>query len=64
MAKVKSVYVCSECGNEVVKWQGKCNICGNFNTFVEQLDQSSVPAMGKRPLGGVISSNSDRKSVV
>ncbi len=57
MAKVKSVYVCSECGNEVVKWQGKCNICGNFNTFVEQLDQSSVPAMGKRPTG-VISSNS------
>ena len=47
MAKAKSVYVCSECGNEVLRWQGRCNACGKFNTFVEQLSEQSVPAMAK-----------------
>lgn len=43
MAKSKTVYVCSECGNEVVKWQGRCNICGSFNTFVEQIKEPVSP---------------------
>ena len=45
MAKTKTLFVCTECGNEVVKWQGKCNNCGSWDTFVEQLQTSSVPAM-------------------
>ena len=45
MAKPKTLFVCSECGNEVVKWQGKCNNCGSWDTFVEQVQASSVPAM-------------------
>ncbi|MBQ5590797.1 MAG: DNA repair protein RadA [Clostridia bacterium] len=36
MAKAKSVFVCSECGAQVPKWQGKCNNCGNWDTFVEE----------------------------
>lgn len=36
MAKVKSVYVCSECGYESVKWFGKCPGCGEWNTMEEQ----------------------------
>lgn len=47
MAKTKTVYVCSECGNEVLRWQGRCNVCGKFNTFVEQLTEQSMPAMAK-----------------
>ena len=37
MAKTKSVYVCSNCGNDSVKWLGKCPICGEWNTYVEEL---------------------------
>jgi DNA repair protein RadA/Sms len=36
MAKVKSVYVCQNCGAESSKWIGRCNACGEWNTYVEQ----------------------------
>ncbi len=34
--KQKTVFVCSNCGNESAKWMGKCYACGEWNTFVEQ----------------------------
>lgn len=37
MAKLKSVYFCSNCGNESPKWMGKCPSCGEWGTFVEEL---------------------------
>ena len=37
MAKEKTVYVCSNCGQESPKWQGKCPSCGQWNTFVEEI---------------------------
>lgn len=36
MAKIKSVYVCQNCGAESAKWIGHCNACGEWNTYVEQ----------------------------
>ena len=36
MAKNKTIFVCSECGNESVKWLGKCPACGSWNSFYEQ----------------------------
>lgn len=36
MAKSKSVYVCQNCGAESTKWIGRCNSCGEWNTYVEQ----------------------------
>lgn len=36
MAKTKSVYVCQNCGAESAKWIGRCNACGEWNTYVEQ----------------------------
>ena len=35
MAKEKTVYVCSHCGQESSKWIGKCPSCGQWNTFKE-----------------------------
>ena len=35
MAKDKTMYVCSNCGQESVKWIGKCPACGQWNTFKE-----------------------------
>lgn len=34
--KAKTVFYCTECGNETPKWQGKCAGCGSWNTIVEQ----------------------------
>ena len=34
--KIKSVYVCTACGNDSPKWQGKCPACGEWNTYVEE----------------------------
>ncbi|MBR0412186.1 MAG: DNA repair protein RadA [Eubacterium sp.] len=44
MAKVKSFYVCSECGYESAKWYGKCPQCGEWNTMEEQ----TPVAVGKK----------------
>ena len=35
MAKDKTAYVCSNCGQESSKWIGKCPACGQWNTFKE-----------------------------
>ena len=37
MAKTKSVYVCSNCGADSPKWQGRCPVCGEWNTYVEEI---------------------------
>ena len=36
MAKKKTVFFCTECGNETLKWAGRCPACGAWNTVVEQ----------------------------
>lgn len=37
MAKIRKIYVCSECGYESAKWLGKCPDCGSWNTFSEEV---------------------------
>ncbi|MFW5657897.1 MAG: DNA repair protein RadA [Bacteroidota bacterium] len=37
MARVKSVFVCQQCGAESPKWVGRCSSCGEWNTFVEEI---------------------------
>ena len=44
MAKLKSVYFCSSCGNESQKWMGKCPACGEWGTFVEELIRKDTAA--------------------
>lgn len=34
--KEKTVWFCTNCGNESPKWMGKCPACGQWNTMVEQ----------------------------
>lgn len=36
MAKVKTIYVCQECGSETPQWSGQCGQCKQWNTLVEQ----------------------------
>lgn len=56
MAKLKQVYVCSNCGYESSKWNGKCPNCGEWNTFEETT--AAVSTAGKASKGAVnISAN-------
>ena len=43
MAKEKTVYVCTNCGQESPKWAGKCPSCGQWNTFVEEVVRKEAP---------------------
>ncbi|TXB63366.1 DNA repair protein RadA [Phaeodactylibacter luteus] len=37
MAKVKTIYACTSCGATSPKWVGKCNHCGEWNTYIEEV---------------------------
>ena len=41
MAKAKSVYSCTECGGQVLKWQGQCPHCQQWNTLVETVAEAA-----------------------
>lgn len=41
MAKLKPIYICSECGYESPKWFGKCPGCNQWNTMNEELPNST-----------------------
>ena len=43
MAKAKTVFFCTNCGNETPKWMGRCPGCGAFNTMEEHIEKP-VPA--------------------
>ncbi len=45
-SKNKTVFVCSECGNETINWAGKCPACGAWNTLTE-LKEPKVKALRK-----------------
>jgi len=43
MSKAKSAFFCQNCGYETPKWLGKCPSCNEWNTFVEEVVQKTVP---------------------
>lgn len=48
MAKIKTTYVCTNCGIQSPKWVGKCNACGEWNTYVEEIIEKSQTQEEKR----------------
>ena len=44
--KAKTLFYCTECGNEMPNWQGKCPACGAWNTVVEQPTEKHVKKAG------------------
>ena len=48
MAKAKTVFFCTNCGNESPKWMGRCPGCGAFNTMQEHIEKP-VPAGKAKP---------------
>ena len=50
MAKAKSMFYCTQCGNESPKWMGKCPACGAWNAMVEQ--PAAADPRGKARIAG------------
>ncbi len=50
MAKKRSVFICSECGSEFSKWNGKCPSCGAWNTL-EETEPVTVVSGKSAPVG-------------
>jgi len=42
MAKAKTIYTCTECGGQSVKWQGQCPHCTAWNTLVETIAETAA----------------------
>ncbi|RRD93749.1 DNA repair protein RadA [Clostridiales bacterium COT073_COT-073] len=48
-AKSRTIFFCSECGNESPKWLGKCSACGAWNSYVEEVKPKAkaMPVQGR-----------------
>lgn len=62
MAKTKTVYVCTECGGQSLKWQGQCPHCQAWNSLTESVAEPAAgghrfsalsPLSTIRPLGDI-----------
>ena len=42
MAKAKTVFYCTSCGNETPRWQGRCPACGAWNTMEEHIEKPAA----------------------
>ena len=52
MAKTKTVFYCTSCGNETPKWQGRCAACGAWNTIEEHIEKPAPVGKGRpAPVG-------------
>src|SRR3990167_5458086 len=67
MAKDQIIFVCGNCGEEYLKWQGRCDNCGEWNTLKEMSRHKAVSRRGEAPaeiveLAGVQTKNFQRIS--
>ena len=70
MAKAKTTFICTDCGNEMPKWQGRCPACGAWNTVVEYNDRpaaaanrvTGLPVRAPRTLSHVVSTEEIRST--
>lgn len=53
MAKAKTVFYCTACGNETPKWQGRCPACGEWNTLEEHIQKPVAAGKAKSAAVGI-----------
>ncbi len=58
--KQKSVYICSECGYQSVKWLGKCPGCGSWNTLQETVTEAPK-SISRRGVSAAVSASASRR---
>lgn len=44
----KNIFVCQECGQQYAKWQGKCDVCGAWNSLAEEIILEKRKAIEKK----------------
>ena len=49
--KAKTLFYCTQCGNETPKWQGRCPACGAWNTIEEQPEAKKKPSAARTAVG-------------
>ncbi len=49
MAKAKTNYTCTECGDVTNKWMGQCLACGQWNTLVETIVETGANRFSAQP---------------
>ncbi len=52
MAKGEPRFACQQCGAVFLKWSGRCEACGAWNTIVEELPRDSPTGPGHRAQRG------------
>lgn len=57
--KSKTVFLCTNCGNESVKWSGRCPSCGQWNTLEEYTPAPSIKSAA-RPASRALSAQPKR----
>lgn len=54
MAKVKTRFICSNCGASYPKWTGRCENCGEWNTLNEEMVETGASIVAKNASSGTI----------
>ena len=57
MAAAKSLWYCTNCGNESPKWMGRCPACGEWNTMVEAPVEKKSAGSGSKGLAAKASNS-------
>lgn len=52
MAAAKTLWYCTNCGNESPKWMGRCPACGEWNTMVEAPVEKKASGKGAKGVSG------------
>ena len=45
--KLKTIYVCTSCGETALRWMGRCPSCGEWNTMTEDVVREEKKSAGK-----------------
>lgn len=62
MAKLKTAFVCTECGADFSKWQGQCPECGQWNT-VQEIKLAKAPKHNSSVQAGYAGTSSEVHSL-
>ncbi len=63
MAKIKKIFVCTECGTVSPKWVGKCPGCENWNTYQEEVVQKETKQEEKKKAWSSVKKQSTSKPI-
>jgi DNA repair protein RadA/Sms len=63
MTKARTIFICQNCGDESLKWSGRCPQCDEWNSYVEKAastSDSGLPFAVAQELSGISLENTPR----